>query len=51
MAQELNCSLKVSKSELLLHYYIHFETNLHGKGIEPSYPLPNYGLNSITTFF
>ena len=47
MATVLDGSLKVSKFELLSHYYIHFHSNTRGEGIQLPYP-PRYRLNSIT---
>ena len=37
-----------SEFKVRLHYYIHFQTNALGKGIESPFS-PSYGLNSITT--
>ena len=47
MAKVLNCSLKISKFELQLHYYIHFWTNTLVKGMN-LLSFPKYVLNRIT---
>ena len=47
MVKAMDCGIGVSKFELQLHYYVHFQTNLV-KGMNPPYP-PSYGLNSTTT--
>ena len=38
MAKVLDCSLKVSKFKIQLHYYIHFQTDTLGEKYEPLYP-------------
>ena len=48
MTKVLDYGLKVSKFQLQLCYYIHFQTNPFGKGMNPLIPTPNYRLNSIT---
>ena len=35
IANGLDCVIIVSKSEQQLHYYIHFQTNTFGKGMNP----------------
>ena len=35
MANTINYSLEISKFELQLHYYVHFQTNAFEKGITP----------------
>ena len=47
MEKVLDCDLKVSEFELQSHYYIHFQMNILGKGMNPL-SLHNYGLNDIT---
>ena len=47
MVKAMDCGIVVSEFEFQLHYYVHFETNTLGKGMNPSYPT-NYGLNSNT---
>ena len=47
MAKVLDIGFEVSKLELLLDYYIHFQTNTLRKGMNSLIP-PSYGLNSIT---
>ena len=42
----VDCDIVVSEFELQPRYYIHFQTNTLGKGMNPLFP--NYGLNSIT---
>ena len=44
MANVLDYGLEVNKFKFQLCYYIHFWTNIFGKGIEHSYlPAPSYG--------
>ena len=33
MAKIMDCGFEVSKFELQSHYYIHFQTNTHRKGM------------------
>ena len=47
-ANVLNRDILVSEFELQSCYYIHFRTNIHGKGMNLLFPL-SYGLNSSTT--
>ena len=35
MDKVLNCNLEVNKFKLQSHYYIHFQTNTLGKGMNP----------------
>ena len=35
MVKVLDCGLKVSKFKFQLHYYIHFQANTLGKGMNP----------------
>ena len=35
MTEVLRCGLKVSKSELKSHYYVHFQTNNLGEDMNP----------------
>ena len=44
MVKSLPCGIVVSEFELQSRYYVHFWTNILGKGINLS-----YGLNSTTT--
>ena len=47
VAKVLDCSFEVSKFEFHSRYYVHFRTNILGKGMNS---LPStYGLNNITT--
>ena len=48
VANVLNINIAVSKFELKLCYYIHFQTNTHGKCMNPFIP-SSYGLYSIPT--
>ena len=48
MVKVMDCRIVVSKFELQSCYYIHFQTNTLGKGMNPPYP-PSYGLNSTTS--
>ena len=48
MVNVLNSNIEVSEFKLQSHYYIHFQTNTHGKGMNSQYP-SNYRLNSTTT--
>ena len=45
MAKVLDCDLEVSKLQLC--YYVHFQTNTLGKGMNTP-DSTSYGLNSIT---
>ena len=51
MANVLGCDLVVSEFELQSHYYIHFQTNAQGKGMNFLILPANYGLNSTTIVF
>ena len=44
----LDYNITVSEFELQSCYYVHFQTNTIGKGIQSPYP-SSYGLNSTTT--
>ena len=35
MVKPLECGIVVSESELQSHYYVHFQTNTLGKGMNP----------------
>ena len=48
MVKAMDSGIVVCEFELQSRYYVHFQTNTLGKGIEPPYP-PSYGLNSTTT--
>ena len=48
MVKILDCSLEVNEFELYLRYNIPFQINPLTRGIEPSYSVSSYGLNSIT---
>ena len=48
ITQVLDCSLKGNKFVLQLSYYIHFQINTFGKGMNPFLPPPSHGLNRIT---
>ena len=37
VTNELDCDIVVKKFELQSHYYIHFQTNTLGKGINTSF--------------
>ena len=50
MAKELDSGLKVSNIELQSGYYVHFQANSLGEGIQRLY-LPSYTLNSFTAVF
>ena len=41
----MDCGLVVSEFEPQSRYYVHFQTNTHGKKYKPPYP-PSYALNS-----
>ena len=43
IAKVLDCSLKVSKFELQLHYYVYFWINTLGKGMSYLIPPPATG--------
>ena len=45
----LDCNIVISKSELLLHYCIHFWTNTFGKDMYFFIPPPRDALNSTAT--
>ena len=38
VAKVLDCDIVVSEFELVSHYYINFQTNTHGKGMNPLIP-------------
>ena len=46
-AKVVNSSLEVRKFELQSCYYVHFQTNTIGKGMNSFIPL-SYGFNNIT---
>ena len=48
MVKAMDCGIIVSEFKLQLHYYIQFQTNTFGKGMEPPYP-SSYGLNSTSS--
>ena len=48
VANMLDCYIVVSKFELQMCYYIHFQTNAPWERHEPSYPPAGGGLNSTT---
>ena len=48
MVKAMDCGIVVREFVLQSCYYIHFQANTLGKGMNPTYP-PNYGLNSSTT--
>ena len=50
MAKAIDCGIIVNESVLQSHYYVHFQANTLGKGMNPPYP-PSYGLNRTTTVF
>ena len=35
MVKTMDCGIAVTKFKLQLHYYVHFQTNTLGKGINP----------------
>ena len=47
MVNAMDCGIVVNKFVLQSCYYVHFQVNTLGKGMNPPYP-PNYGLNSTT---
>ena len=47
VANQLDCNIVLIKFEFQWCYYIHFETNTLGKGVNPSHP--SNGLKSIST--
>ena len=47
MVKKIDCKIVVSEFEFQSRYYVHFRTNILGKGMNPPYP-PSYGLNSTT---
>ena len=49
VAKVLNCDIVVSEFKLQWSYYVHFWTNIVGKGINLPLPLLSYRLNSTTT--
>ena len=46
-AKVLHCALEVTEFKLQSCYYVHFQTNTLGKGMN-LFILSSYGLNSIT---
>ena len=48
MVKAMDCRIVVSEFVLQSHYYVHFQANTLGKGMNPPYP-SSYGLNSTTT--
>ena len=44
----MDCEIVVREFELQSRYYVHFQANTLGKGMNPTHP-PSYGLNSTTT--
>ena len=48
MVKAMDCGILAREFVLQLCYYVHFQANTLGKGMNPLYP-PSYGLNSITT--
>ena len=48
VANMLHCDIIVNEFKLQLCYYILFQRNILGKGMNPLIP-PSYGLNSTTT--
>ena len=48
MVKAMDCRIVVSEFEIQSCYYVHFQTNTLGKGMDPPY-LPSYGLTSTTT--
>ena len=48
MVKAMVCKIVAHEFVLQSRYYIHFQTNTLGKGMNPHYP-PSYGLNSTTT--
>ena len=46
MVKVLDCGIIVSEFKIQSCYYVHFQTNTFGKGIEPPFP-PSYGLNTV----
>ena len=51
MVNTMDCGIVVSEFVLQSRYYVHFQANTLGKGMNPTYPPPamKYGLNSNTT--
>ena len=43
MAKVLDCGLEVSKFELQSHYYVPYQTNTLGKGMNSFIPQPTMG--------
>ena len=50
VAKVLNCDNVVNEFKHQYRYYIAFQTNTLGKGMNPPY-FPSYRLNSTTTVF
>ena len=48
MVKTMVCEIVAREFKLRSRYYVHFQTNTLGKGMNPHYP-PSYGLNSTTT--
>ena len=48
MFKALDCRILVCEFVLQSRYYIHFQANTLGKGMNPPYP-PSYALNSTTS--
>ena len=48
MVKAQDSGIILSEFKLQLRYYVHFQTNTLGKGMNPPY-LPSYVLNSSTT--
>ena len=48
IVKAMDCGIVVSEFVLQSCYYVHFQANTLGKGMNPPYP-PSYGLNSTTT--
>ena len=48
MVEAMVCKIVAREFKLQLRYYVHFQTNTLGKGMNTRYP-PSYGLNSTTT--
>ena len=50
MVKALDCGIVVSEFELQSHYYVHFRTNILGKGMNP-FILLDIGLIVLLLFF
>ena len=48
MVKAMDCGIIVSEFVIQSRYYIHFQINTLGKGMNPPYP-PSYWLNNTTT--